>query len=288
MNLFAPALPQIPDHFGRATVRANPKSKAIHEGNGALASFDYVLNAYRGCSFGCSYCYAAFFVSDFKQRADWGNWVEVKTGVLDEVEAAWFLKGKRLYMSSATDPYQPLEIKLGLTRSILELLAEEQRQPRLVIQTRSPLVTRDIDLLRHFEDVRVNMSITTDSEEVRKQFEPGCASIPRRLEAVKMLTDAGIKTRVCVSPMLPIEDVPSFAQALLETGADQVVTSPFHATGREFAANTGERALQIAHAIGWKREKYLKTVAHLRRHLPTLRSWVDADEEWQASARRVS
>jgi DNA repair photolyase len=268
MNLFAPKPPEVPERCGHARVTASPRSKAIHPGAGVLKDFDFVLNAYRGCAFGCAYCYAAFFVADFKARADWGNWVEVKTSALEEVEAAWFLKGRRLYMSSATDPYQPVEAKLGLTRQILELLAEEVRQPRLVIQTRGPLVTRDIDLLSRFKDVRVNMSVTTDSEAVRKQFEPTCASIPRRLEAVRTLADAGIRTRVCVSPMLPIESVAEFADRLLESGADQVVASPFHVTAREFAANTREGALKLAQAVGWKRENYLETVAQLRSKLP--------------------
>ena len=83
------------------------------------------------------------------------------------------LLGKTIYMSSVTDPYQPIEKRLGLTRELLRILAERY-QPRLVIQTRSPLVTRDVDLLRRFEHVQVNMTITTDSEEVRRAFEPTC------------------------------------------------------------------------------------------------------------------
>lgn len=282
MNLFAPTLPEIPTRFGHAEVRQNPKAKGLHGGVGSLSSYDFVLNAYRGCAFGCEYCYAAFFVADMDQRAAWGKWVEVKTGVLDEVEAAWYLRGKRLYMSSATDPYQPLEGQLGLTRSILELLADPIRQPALTIQTRGPLVTRDIDLLKQFDRVRVNMSITTDSDEVRKQFEPSCASIHRRLEAVRALVAAGIKTRICVSPMLPIENPETFAETLLATGVDQVVTSPFHATTRDFAANTREGALKLAQAVGWKRENYLETVMRLRKCLPILMSWDDADRKEEA------
>ena len=284
MNLFAPTLPEIPSKFGNVEVRQNQRSRGLHAGVGSLAGYDYVLNAYRGCAFGCSYCYAAFFVPDLDQRGTWGNWIEVKTGVLDEVEAAWQLRGKRLYMSSATDPYQPIERQLGLTRSILELLADPVRQPMLTIQTRGPLVTRDIDLLKQLEHVRVSMSITTDSEQIRKQFEPGCASIPRRLEAVRELVAAGIRTRVCVSPMLPIENPEAFAETLMATGVDQVVTSPFHATARDYSANTREGALKIAAAVGWKRENYLETVTRLRKCLPILMSWEDADR--RADARK--
>ncbi|MGM3366965.1 SPL family radical SAM protein, partial [Escherichia coli] len=91
----------------------------------------------------------------------------------------------------ATDPYQPLEAKVELTREILKLLSQPEHQPTLVIQTRSPLVTRDIDLFRRFENLRVNLSITTDSDLVRRDFEPGCSSIERRLEAARELVAAG-------------------------------------------------------------------------------------------------
>lgn len=77
--------------------------------------------------------------------------------------------------------------------------------------------------------------------------------------------------------MLPIENPERFAEMLLETGVDQVVTSPFHASSRDFAASTREGAIKMAHAVGWKRENYLETVTKLRRCLPILMSWEDAD-----------
>ena len=85
-------------------------------------------------------------------------------------------------MSSATDPYQPIEAKLELTRSLLPILA--QRGARLSVLSRSPMVTRDIDLFREFDDVNITLSITTDSDDVRKRFEPQCASIERRFAAI--------------------------------------------------------------------------------------------------------
>ena len=93
-------------------------------------------------------------------------------------------------MSSVTDPYQPIERRLELSRELLRELV--QHQPRLVIQTRSNLVRRDIDLLREFDAyVQVNVTVTTDSEKVRKAFEPYCPSNEKRLEAVSELSSAG-------------------------------------------------------------------------------------------------
>ncbi|MFX5393191.1 hypothetical protein ABTD32_19510, partial [Acinetobacter baumannii] len=89
------------------------------------------------------------------KRERWGEWIEVKTSALEELQFNESLRGKKVYMSTATDPYQPLEAKVELTREILKLLSQPEHQPTLVIQTRSPLVTRDIDLFRRFENLRV-------------------------------------------------------------------------------------------------------------------------------------
>ena len=82
-----------------------------------------------------------------------------------------------------TDPYQPVERTLELTRDLLRELADHH-QPRLVVQTRSPLVTRDLDLLVRFEHVQVNVTVTTDDDEVRRAFEPSCPNNRVRLKAV--------------------------------------------------------------------------------------------------------
>ena len=90
-----------------------------------------------------------------------------------------YLDGKRIYLSSVTDPYQPLEKELKLTRRLLEIMLNNHT-PKLVVQTRSPTVVNDIDLYRKIEKrggrVQVNMTITTDDESIRKAFEPYCPS----------------------------------------------------------------------------------------------------------------
>ena len=90
-----------------------------------------------------------------------------------------------IYMSTVTDPYQPIETKEKLTRRLLEVMVKYQ--VTLVIQTRTPMIVRDIDILQKFYKLRINMSIPTGSEEVRKDFEPRSPSIKARLRAIAHL-----------------------------------------------------------------------------------------------------
>jgi len=167
---------------------------------------------------------------------------------------------------------QPVEAKLELTRRILETLAAPERQPRIVVQTRGPLVVRDLDLLLRFDSKRVNMSITTDSEAVRKRFEPSCASIERRLEAISQVKEAGIETAICIMPMLPIENPARFAKRILEVRPDHVYAGGFRISDRPFAASTRPGALGVAKELGWNPEEYRKTVIELKSRMPQLRA----------------
>lgn len=246
--------PETPRSIGPARVTEINSTNLLTVGKGRTEDFDYTLNPYRGCSFGCSYCYAANFVADEALREDWGKWVEVKVRAV-EMLMRRDLRGKRIYMSSATDPYQPIEREVKLTRRIVDVLAGQAA--RLVVQTRSPLVARDADLFKRFARLRVNMSITTDDDAIRQRFEPGCASIERRLEAVESLKKQGITVAVCVCPMLPMRDPASFGERLREMGVDAVTAGYFHQpAARQFAAATREGALEIAQQIGWTREAY--------------------------------
>ena len=186
----------IPERIGRTAVAKSVKSQVLSPASGFMDDYDFILNPYMGCQFGCAYCYAAFFVNSAERREDWGGWVDVKTNALNELGKKRTLLGKKIYMSSVTDPYQPIEGKIHLARSILELLATKDKQPRLVIQTRSPLSARDIDLMQRFDHLRVNMTVTTDSDTIRKHFEPSCPSNDLRIEALARIKAAGI--RVCV------------------------------------------------------------------------------------------
>ena len=168
-------------------------------------------------------------------------------------------------MSSVTDPYLPAERSLLLTRGILEALIEHQ--PRLVIQTRGPLVTRDIDLLKQFKRLRVNMSIPTDAERVRKLFEPKSPSLEKRWEALRELRTAGVPIGVCVTPTLPIENIDAFAELIAEFRPDVLVCQDFHDAGGKFGADTGEAARRLLEDIEWSPADYERFVNRLRQDL---------------------
>ena len=204
--------------------------------------------------------------------------MQVKHRALESL-ARTDLRGKRVFMSSVTDPYQPVEAKIELTRGIVEHLG--RAGARLVVQTRSPIVARDIDLLLRFETVRVNMSITTDCDEVRQRYEPQCASIERRLDAVRQLKRAGLRVHVCIAPMLPFKDPESFGQLLDEIGVDSVGTVWFDSSPKaEFASNTREGAYELAREDGWNHARYVETGERIRR---SCRAAVSAGRVFKAS-----
>lgn len=259
--------------LGQSTISSRSVKQILHKANGAVAGFDYTLNPYVGCQFGCSYCFAAFFVADEGKRSAWGSWVEVKENAAQVLRAAKDLGGKRIFLGTATDPYQPIEQRTELTRSLLEVLAGLERQPIVSIQTRSPLVVRDLDVLERFENVSVGMSITTDSESVRRRFEPSCASLDRRIEAVSALREAGIPVRVSMSPLLPLESPRGFALKMKSLRAQSYWTGYFHSSTRPFAASTRPEALALARVYRWDAAAYRRAVSEMRRVLPELREY---------------
>lgn len=268
-SLFEPPPEQRPTRIGDTEITYKQASSILTPASGFMAEYDYTLNPYSGCGFGCAYCYAAFFSRDLEKQRTWGQWVEVKDNAVAKLRGMRKpLRGASIYMSSVTDPYQPIERKLELVRDLLQELV--RHQPRLVVQTRSPLVTRDIDLLSQFEHVRVNMTVTTDSEDVRKAFEPGCPASRFRLRAIAEVCAAGIETSVTMTPLLPVADPVGFASELRATGVRRFVVQPFHTDRGRFVAGTREGALQLVKAMEWDDVAYRRTVEVLRCELPSL------------------
>lgn len=136
----------------------------------------------------------------------WGEFVDIKVNAPQLLERE-LKRAKRgtVCLSSVTDPYQPLEEKYKLTRACLEMLL--QYQFPIDILTKSPLVVRDIDLLKKFEDIEVGLTITTDDESIRKMFEPRSPSITSRIEALKEIHKSGIPTYGFIAPMLPLNPI---------------------------------------------------------------------------------
>lgn len=172
---------------------------------GALSSyFDYSLNPYAGCAFRCSYCYVPKFPNAKHDPEQWGSWVEVKMNAPDLLQKERMkIFGSRIFFSSATDPYQYVELTYRISRRCLQELVRYQ-PAKVTMHTRSHLILQDVELLQAFGDkLRVGVSITTDREDIRAEFEPSAPSFARRLELVKALSEAGVKVYASVSPLLP-------------------------------------------------------------------------------------
>jgi DNA repair photolyase len=143
----------------------------------------------------------------------WGRFVREKENFLELLARQARAKRQRgrVFVSSSCDAYQPLEQKTGLTRRCVELLLREGYE--VSVQTKSPLVTRDADLLRA-DGAQVGLTITTDDEEMRRLFEPGAPPIGQRIAALAALRRRAVSTHVFVGPILPMKNPRALAERL--------------------------------------------------------------------------
>ena len=190
--------------------------------------FDASVNPYRGCSHGCSYCYAR----PTHEYLGLSAGLDFESKILVKQDAPVLLRKElssprwrpqALSMSGVTDPYQPVERRLGLTRRCLEVLAEF-RNPVAVV-TKNHLVTRDLDLLSELaghDAAAVAISLTTMDDELRRVMEPRTSSPARRLAAVEKLAASGIPVGVMTAPVIPglnDHELPSLLSAAAQAGA---------------------------------------------------------------------
>lgn len=217
------ARPALPTQFFK-----DHASSIITRNDSPDVGFDASLNPYRGCEHGCAYCYARPYHEylGFSAGLDFESRIMVKEDAPELLRAA--LSSPRwqpitLAMSGVTDPYQPVERKLEVTRRCLAVLAE-LRQPVSII-TKNTLVTRDIDLLaalaRH-DAVRVVLSVTTLDERLGRAMEPRASTPQQRLEAVRRLREAGIPAGVNIAPVIPglnDHEIPRIVEAAAAAGA---------------------------------------------------------------------
>jgi DNA repair photolyase len=171
--------------------------------------FDRSINAYRGCEHGCSYCFARPTHSYLGHSAgiDFERDIYVKVNAVEQLRAELADKRYRvkpIAMGTNTDPYQPAERKHRLTRGILEVMLET-RHP-VTICTKSALVVRDLDILSELAQLRlarVAFSITSMDHILSRKMEPRASTPEKRLEAMRLLSDAGVPTMVMAAPMIP-------------------------------------------------------------------------------------
>jgi len=164
--------------------------------------YDYTINAYTGCQHGCTYCYARFMKRTTGHIEPWGEFVDVKINAPELLQKEINKKpGGRVWISGVCDAYQPLEAKYELTRKCLEILVEHDWP--ITIQTKSPLVLRDKELIRKASDIEVGLTVTTADDNIRQLFEPNAPPIKERINALNELHQAGIRTFAMIAPMLP-------------------------------------------------------------------------------------
>jgi len=163
---------------------------------------DYTINPYIGCEHGCTYCYARFMKRFTAHKEEWGEFVDIKINA--PILLKHEIKKKRVgkvWISGICDPYQPLEKEYELTKTCLEVLLKHGWP--VTIQTKSPLVLRDRELLGKFNDIEVGLTITTADENIRRIFEPNSSPIKERIETLEKLHSAGVKTFAMIAPLLP-------------------------------------------------------------------------------------
>jgi len=189
---------------------AKKKINIFNPGRGFVKAYDYSvsgLSVTPGCAFGCLYCYSPTILhkslDDFKAGKDpkleYDEWVAALK------EQAPKVAGHTVYANVMTDPYQPATRKF--TRAMLWAFLSFGLPSKFVLQTRSPLIVQDIDLLKRMKEVlRVNFTIETNDESVRKDFSPSAPGLEARWRAVDKLAEAGIPVCITCTPTLPFSD----------------------------------------------------------------------------------
>lgn len=172
----------------------------------------YSVNPYVGCPHGCKYCYASFMKRFTGHTEPWGKFIDVKNW--KPIANPHKYDGERIVIGSVTDGYNPYEEKFCRTRKLLEELQGSNAE--IIICTKSDLVLRDINLLKHFSKVTVSWSINTLDENFRSDMD-NAVSIKRRLAAMKQFYKSGIRTVCFVSPIFPgITDVLTIIEEVKE------------------------------------------------------------------------
>lgn len=205
--------------------------------------FSWTLNPYRGCQFACRYCYARYTHEwlELDGDAEFDTRIRLKQDVAAVLGRDLKRMRRRgathegIAIGTATDPYQPLEARYGLTRSCLEVFARDGAEGggglRIELTTKSNLILRDIELLRAIaahSELTIHVTVTTPDRELARALEPGAPSPRARLETIAALTAAGITVQPFVCPLIPglndsTEDLETLFGEFARAGVSRVV-----------------------------------------------------------------
>lgn len=208
-----------------------PVKSLLNRCTGTRMPFTWTINPYRGCEFACKYCYARY-THEFMEMRDG---IEFEQKIYAKQHAADLLRqelrkvkaGENIALGTATDPYQPIEKKLEITRAILQEFARHSGL-EVGIVTKSAMVARDIDVLQEVAKssrISVSFTVTTVDADLARILEPRAPRPDLRLEALKKLREAGIRSGVICAPVLPgITDAPKQLEAVVKAAANANAT----------------------------------------------------------------
>ncbi|MCB8838758.1 PA0069 family radical SAM protein [Aurantimonas sp. VKM B-3413] len=241
-------------------------------------SFDRSINPYRGCEHGCVYCFAR----PTHAYMGMSPGLDFETKLFSKPDAASLLERelskpgyepKSIAIGTNTDPYQPIEKRLGIMRQILEVL-EAANHP-VGIVTKSALVTRDIDILQRMAAkglAKVALSVTTLDRTLARAMEPRAATPSKRLEAVKALSDAGIPTMVMTAPIIP---------GLTDSEIERLLEAAKTAGAREVGYVLLRLPMEVSPLFKeWLLRHYPNRYRHVLSLLRSMRDGKDYDAEW--------
>jgi DNA repair photolyase len=204
-----------------------PVRSLLNRCTGTRMPFTWTINPYRGCEFACKYCYARY-THEFMEMRDG---IDFEQKIYAKQHAAELLRqelrkvkrGEDIAIGTATDPYQPIEKKLEITRAILQELTRHSGL-ELGIVTKSAMVVRDIDLLKEISKqnhISVSFTVTTLNADLARILEPRAPRPDLRLDALRSLRDAGVRAGVICAPVLPgITDSPKQLEAVVKAAAE--------------------------------------------------------------------
>lgn len=165
-----------------------------------LPGLDWAVNPFRGCSHACAYCYAQD-VTRFELGRPWGDVIEVKVNIVQKLKKELTNGAKGVYgLGTVTDPYQSLEGKFELTRGCLAVLKKAGAE--VSILTKSDLVLRDVDILMGWTAAEVGVSVASLDRAITGVLEPGAPSPEKRLDALRKLSEAGVRTYLMAAPII--------------------------------------------------------------------------------------
>ncbi|MDJ0710004.1 MAG: PA0069 family radical SAM protein [Woeseiaceae bacterium] len=211
-------------------VRAMRAGRIISTNTSPDIPFDQSINPYQGCEHGCVYCYArpSHSYLDLSPGLDFETRIFSKPNAASRLLEEWEKRSyecKPITIGANTDPYQPAERTLEITRQLLELFLEYRHPVNLI--TKSNLITRDLDLLAELASMRlcsVAISVPTIDADLKRIMEPRVPSAASRLKAMRLLADHGVPTSCLVAPVIPAindSEIETILTAAAEAGADQ-------------------------------------------------------------------